>query len=124
MRSSRKLERIEPRIANFVADQEFYVLRDSLTNKALNVSYTEDGLKWTTNATGKLIYFRNAKVQVNYDKNYLPVSTQFVGDTRPSNKVKVEKFIPTNHAFAKAQIAEYTWVDKAYRLAIQNAAAF
>lgn len=40
----RTLDPIEPRIAKFVEDQEFYVLRDAKTKIALNVSYTPEGL--------------------------------------------------------------------------------
>lgn len=40
-----KLAEIEPRIKQFVEDQNLYVLRDVRTNKALNVSYSPDGLK-------------------------------------------------------------------------------
>jgi hypothetical protein len=36
------------------------VLRERKTNKPLNVAFTEEGLQWTANKTGRAIYFRSA----------------------------------------------------------------
>ncbi|MCB0370625.1 hypothetical protein [Mesotoga prima] len=121
------MDAIEPRIARFISDQGFYVLRDKATGIALNVSYTPEGLKWTMapNGSGKLIFFRKAHLIRHYNKTTLqPTKVEIGGDVRPSNKVYVEKFIPTNQPTNRAQKAEYTWTDKAYKMAVLNAGAF
>lgn len=92
-----------------------YVLRDSRTKVALNSSYTPEGLYWTTNTYGKLVYFKNAKLQNVYRDNVL-TSVKIVGDTRPSDKVYIEKFSPQNHHTTRGQISEYTWTAKAQQL--------
>lgn len=51
---------IEERIAKFISDRDLLVLREKKTGRALNVSYTEDGLKYTTSLSGRLIYFTDA----------------------------------------------------------------
>lgn len=92
------------------------VVRDSRTNKALNVSYTVDGLKWTTNFNAnKLVMYRNAWI------DHVDGVPTIAGDLTPSRKVYVEKFIPMDHydernRLKKEQISEYTAVDKAQRL--------
>lgn len=39
------MRKIEPWIRSFVSDRDLVVLRQTKDNKALNVSYSEDGLK-------------------------------------------------------------------------------
>lgn len=127
-----RLDPIEPRIAQFIGDREVYVLRDKKTGTALNVSYSEDGLKWTTNATGKLLYYENARIStiVNLKRSLAENTTVISHVTitsndgtapRKSDKVYVERFVPTNQPAVKGQIAEYTWTDKAFRLLTLNA---
>lgn len=115
-----QLKPIEGISRDFIASKNLMVLRDSLTHKALNVSYTVEGLKWTVNFSGKkLIYFRNAWIDVSTDEG-IP-TTSIVGDLTPSRKVYVEKFIPRDHydhrgRLTRIQISEYTAVDKALKL--------
>lgn len=89
-----------------VTKSNLYVLRH-IDGTALNVSYTEDGLKWTCNRKGKALYFKNAFI----------TKGKLVGDTTPATDVYVEKFVPVNHSAYFKQMAESTWVDKALRLA-------
>jgi hypothetical protein len=131
------LSSIDTTVSRFIQDKQMYVLRDATTGNALNSSYTEDGLKWTTNASGKLVYFNNAHLKTHYNSNYEPTMVTFEGDTSPSSSVIVEKFVPVNRELlplpdpnhkdykktraenskrVRGQIAEYTWIDKSYRL--------
>lgn len=93
-------------LTKLISDRCIFVLRRRRDNVALNVSYSEDGLKMTTNKVGKLLYYKKAFL----------TSGKKVGDLSPANDVYVEKFEPRNHASAAAQIAEYTWVKKATHL--------
>lgn len=88
-----------------VTRSRLYVLRHK-DGTALNVSYTEDGLKWTCNKRGKALYYKNAFI----------AGGRIVGDFTPSPDVYVEKFVPVNHSAYFKQMAESTWVDKAVRL--------
>lgn len=50
-----------------IYEKNFKVLRDP-KGIALNVSYTEDGLKWTVDSKGKNLYFTEG----NYVENFKP----------------------------------------------------
>lgn len=54
------MKAIEERISKFIEDRNLVVLREKRSGRALNVSYTEDGLKYTTSLSGKLPYFNDA----------------------------------------------------------------
>ena len=83
----------------FVADSCLYVLRNS-NGQALNVSYSEDGLKMTTNKIGRLMYYSNS---------YL-TNGSIPYDAVPSTRVYVERFTP---GVTKGRaIAEATWALK------------
>lgn len=117
-------------LIDWVAKNELCVLRNE-KGVALNVSYTEEGLKWTCNKYGRSLYYRDAYV----------VNGKIVGkDLRPSKSIRVEKFVPTNFdpyvrdssgepivdnqtgnnvlhsGNVFKQSAEATWVEKAIRL--------
>ena len=91
--------------------------------RALNVSYSENGLKWTANKLGKLLYFENAFL---VQKDGRP---SFQGkDLKRSKQVIVEEFVPRDHIFnSKIQIedqkAEYLWINKGLNLLYSNAGA-
>ncbi len=72
-----------------IYEKGFKVLRDP-NGIALNVSYTDDGLKWTTDSKGKNLYFT--------DGNY-------VEDFKPDLNVIREKSFRTK--------CEKRWIDKA-----------
>ena len=121
------LDRLEPRIVTFISDKDMWVLRDSKTHHALNVAFSKEGLDWTTNARGSLVCFENARLVriVNVEKSlkndqvvidYVTIGSTDGNAPRPSNKVYRERFVPMNHSDSRAQIAEYVYVDKAYRL--------
>lgn len=114
------MRKIEPWIRSFVSDRDLVVLRQTKDNKALNVSYSEDGLKWTTDTYGNLIYYDNARLrhkQLNKD-SWLPY---IEGDTtQMSSKVYVEKFRPIDHSKVYLQIAEFLWCNKALRMLYSN----
>lgn len=111
---------IDKSIKDFIVSRNIYVLRELKTGTALNASYTEEGLYWTTNGTGKLLCFRNARIERVYDKNYNVTNVRIVGDTRFSNKVYIEKFVPTDKPSKRGQMAEYTWTNKAVWLCAQT----
>lgn len=126
---------LDNRISRFITDKKMYVLRDRKTGVALNASYSEDGLKWTTNNRGKLLYYENAKLGSTVDLRrslekgetiitHISVMSNDHTPLRKSNDVYVEQFIPMNQSTIKGQVAEYTWADKAYHLALLNAEAF
>lgn len=77
-------------IKELVEKKHLKVLRERRTNKALNVSYTEDGLKFTMNKTGRYIF--------DPDKNY------------------VEEFTPRDFKDPHLQKCEVTWIMKATKL--------
>lgn len=111
---------IDEGIRQYITDGKIFVLRDVSSGNALNVSYSLEGLYWSTNASGKLIFFRNAQLMKVYGKDALPTNVRIVGDTRLSDKVYVERFVPTNRPTLRGQIAEYTWTRKAQALLSQN----
>ena len=83
--------------------------------KALNVSYSEDGLKWTTNKFAKSLYYENAYL-FQTDKG-----PQFKGNMKRKANVMVSAFIPKDHILGSrmnhdAQKAEYLWCNKALHL--------
>jgi len=114
------IDPIDKVIGQFIKDKKMYVLRDRKTGRALNTSYSEDGLKWSTSANGKLIYYKNAIISREWIKDstgeWAVKSVNITGDLTPNPDVYVEPFTPTNHSNIRQQIAEYTVVSKAYRL--------
>lgn len=103
----------------FISDRNLYVLRDSANGRALNVSFSVEGLHWTSNQSGRLLYFKKAKLEREYNDAYEPIGVKIVGDKTPSTSYYVEKFVPTDKSTIKDQLAEYTAVDKGYRLLCQ-----
>lgn len=81
---------ISKNIQKIVDEKGLVVLRDKHSGKALNVSYTTDGLKFTMNKTGKYIF--------NPEKNY------------------TEHFVPRNFRDPHLLKCEITWVMKAMKL--------
>ena len=75
-----------------IYEKEFKVLRNN-DGIALNVSYTEDGLKWTFDSKGKNLYFTEG----NYVETF-----------KPSPKLLKEKSFKSK--------CEKRWVDKANSL--------
>lgn len=102
--------KIQPGIAKFIADNNLVVLRSTDTNEALNVSYSKEGLYWTANKTGKLLFFEKAFLKFANGTPY------FSGTLTKSNKVYVEKFVPRTFSNPKFHKSEVMWVDKALRL--------
>lgn len=130
-----EIRKIEPRIANFVKDRKMLILRDKKTGNGLNVSHTEEGLTFTSNDLGKPIYYENGRFMKIIDverskKEGRKVVTNIVIDSsdglplRKSNRVYVEEFVPMDRPTLRGQIAECTWIDKAYRLSHLDAATF
>lgn len=84
------LSSISPQTAEIVAEKNLVVLRERGSNKPLNVSYTEEGLKYTMNKVGRPIF--------DPRRNY------------------VEKFEPRNFKDPFLQKCEITWLMKAIKL--------
>ena len=107
--------KIDQWMIDYIKPYKLYVLRDTF-GKALDVSYSKEGLKWATNKGGKFIFYEDAK--------------RFISDTYCTvigNKLNkdcvVELFIPRNHYIRKTdiidvrkQIPELYVIDKAMRL--------
>jgi hypothetical protein len=122
---------------DLIKSSDLVVLRSSLNHRALNVSFSEEGLTYTLDNQGKFIFFKNAWVSIQ--NGYLI----FKGDTRLNDKVYVEKFIPKDFlTYSKdpegnkilddrgkpissgpmnLQKAEYTFMNKALKLLSYNA---
>ncbi len=109
------IAQIDENLARFISDNDMYVLRDVRTGQALNASFSIEGLYWSTDHSNRLLCFRNARLQPIY-KNEIKTNLRIVGDTRLSEKVYVEKFVPRNQTTLRGQLAEYTWMRKAYAL--------
>lgn len=118
---------VDINITNFIRDRDLVCLRSKKTGNALGVSYTEEGLKWCTSASGRLIYYKNAKISKSIDlkrsifegKDYITGCSIISNNDRQlerSDEVYVEKFIPTNRPNLRSQLAEYSAIDRAYRM--------
>jgi len=70
------------------------------------VSYTVEGLKWSTNKLGKALFFKKAII----------TNGKIVGDLSPSPEVYYELFDPIEHYNLTLQRAELRCLDKALRL--------
>ena len=88
---------------------DFYVLREKRTDKALNISATIDGLKWTENKTRRSMYYNDAIFKIINGKISL------VGDFKVSNQNYVEKFYPRKFKNPFLNMCENTWINKAIR---------
>jgi len=112
------LRTIEPWIKELVRSHKLYVMRDKF-GKAINVSYTKEGLKWTADKNSKLLYYKNARLEHRLiDNIYYP---KFAGDLTPDPTMTVELFVPTDQyrgdqLFLPAQLAEIKMVDRAMRM--------
>lgn len=90
------MREIDGKAIKHIAKNNIVVLRSAITGIAYNVSYTEDGLKYTTDKNGVSIYYS--------------------APGERSDKVIVEKFIPRNHHNPALQAAEFFCIHKAYKL--------
>lgn len=80
----------------------------------MNVSYTEEGLKWTTSNTGKLIYYTNG--QITRKGNYLTITSTDGLPLKKSENYIVAHYIPTDKATHNLQLTEYAMASRAFRL--------
>ena len=96
------IREISPEIRQLIADKHMFVLRRKRDNVALNVSYSRDGLKWTSNKLGRCLMFKRAFVRNG--------RIEPVGDygAQEATDVYTERFVPSNHDTESAQVAEYT----------------
>lgn len=72
-----------------------YILRNKNTHEAINVSYSPQGLIWTSNSTGKLVACKDAYIKADKDsevKNGMLTSYLINGDTRLSNNFYIEPY--------------------------------
>jgi hypothetical protein len=95
------LNEVRERIQN-----QFKVLRDKRTNKPLGIAYSEAGLQWLCNKTGKALYFKNAHFS----------NGELVGNTEKSNRVYVEDFNPNLEDNFKFKQLDINWMAKANRM--------
>lgn len=82
-------------------------IRDKRTRKILGLSYSEDGLKFTANKSGRLLYYANAVIR--------PINGQVtvIGDLRKSPKVVIEPYIRNTHRSSLENNYEEFWACKA-----------
>lgn len=109
---------IEDVTINYIAKQKLCVLRKR-NGMAIDVSYSEDGLKLSCAKNGKLYYYQNA-----FLKGVTPYSKHPKGLEKDPN-VYVELFVPKSYENSgrgteKLQAAEYAAVHKAYKLSYQQ----
>lgn len=131
---------ISPKVQRMLNDTDFYVLRLKKNNMPLNVSYTEDGLKFTaelfyknsSNLTNDISkgnirypYFENALVTSTPTKTYwsnntggpeLNIKYLMEVSGEDSNKVYIEKYFPRGHNSMYIFKQEIKMADKALRL--------
>jgi len=93
-----------------VISYNFVILRDRATDKGLDVAYTIDGLKWTSNKTGRNLY---TGLQQHKVIKFIDGKMTFVNNIRISNRVYVEKFHPRKFKNPFMNKFEMTWVNKA-----------
>lgn len=86
-------------------------MRDKKTGRILGLSYSVDGLKWTANKTGRLLFFNNAVLKPSN------AGVIVVGDTRPSNKVVIEPYQRRRHQSHAENNFEEFWACKARHMA-------
>jgi len=103
------IREIDKGISQFIADKNLKVLRRKKDNVAINVSYSQRGLEWTSNKLGRCVmykraFIRNGKISCSGN------------DCLISPDVYVEHFVPRNHTTEAAQTAEYTFIGKAFKL--------
>lgn len=73
-----------------------YALKERRTGNILNTAYSPEGLYWTTDNAGRLVYFKNARFQKVYDKVTRELThLKIVGDTRPNNEVFIDQISKT-----------------------------
>ena len=96
-------------LVQFITDKHYWVLRRKKDNCPLNVSYTVEGLMWTTNKLGRSLFFKDTMVSMG---KILPKHGKYV----ESDEVYYEKFAPRTHANYATQTAELRWLDKAMRM--------
>jgi len=109
----REIPQVEPWMVQFIKDRDLVVLRDK-RGKALNISFSEEGLRWTCNKYGRALYYEDAYLKhILIDDMWHPYIS---GNKEKSSRVVVEKFIPRNHTKLSYQIAEFMWCNKAIKL--------
>lgn len=72
------------------AGQDFYVLFDKTTHKALKFAATEHGLTWAMSQDGKLLYYKNGKIKIT--PNYVYIVPREGTELIKSDNVYVQKF--------------------------------
>jgi hypothetical protein len=102
-------------VSQYVTDCDIQVLRDTWDNRAINVSYTKEGLLNTTSSsTGTLICYRDAKLQLNDGK------LEKTGDLRPNPNVYITKFKPKTFNQKRLNNMEIAMINKALRMLYTN----
>lgn len=101
-------------ISELIISGGFYVLRDKATGMALNSSFSREGLKWSTDRLGRLIYYPKARLVSDIIDGKHVVEIR--GDLTPSKRVYIELFKPKSQPSARAQVAEFQWSHKALKL--------
>ena len=90
---------IEPSVRTHIQGNQFVVMRDR-NGKAIEVSFSEDGLRWTMDRNSRLLYYRDAYLKVRKPGEGDDIPRWYiVGDTRKNPSITIEKFVPKDHIF-------------------------
>lgn len=92
---------IREEVKQIISQNNFRVLRDKKTHKALGIAYSEDGLKTIANKSGRYLYFDNVTSLKDIPKGH------------KSNRVYSEKFIPREFSDSSLRSAEMHWIETA-----------
>lgn len=101
---------IPKQLTAYIANNRLRVLRSKHNNRALNVSFSDEGLMYSMSNQAKFILFKNAWVQLIGDRLVLK------GNLALNDKVYIEDFVPRVFDEANLQKAEFTFIDKALKL--------
>lgn len=109
---------ITPEKIALLKEKELMCMRDQW-GRLLNVSYTEEGLRWTFDKLGRPMYYTYPNTVFT---NYGYLNARFVGTMEKNPYVTIEKFVPVNHYNENGTInlskqkAEILYLDKALRI--------
>ena len=92
-----------------------WILREKRTGKPLNVSYTPEGLKYTSNKMGRLLLYDNGKLVRLGDR--IVIQSNNEKPLKLSDKVYIERYVPPQLEVGNVLYKmEFVWAEKAYKM--------
>jgi hypothetical protein len=103
------LEPISQWVRSYVSGQKLVVLRSKKNDKPIEISFSEDGLKWVVDTKGKFIFFRDAspKLVRTVKGQFLKFVANSNGGLQPSEDYYIETFIPKDHYRNNGKLSVY-----------------